>query len=72
MSFLELKVSLSRGKLRTNLYIKSTNCDQYLHYSSGNPEHTRRSIIYSRQLRRATRICSRENDFNGHKSNMKI
>ena len=71
ISFLDLKVSLTKGKLSTDLHIKATDCHQYLHYSSGHPEHTKRSIFYS-QLLRVSRICSWENDFNWHKSNMKI
>ena len=71
ISFLDLKVSLTKGKLSTDLHIKATDCHQYLHYSSGHPEHTKRSIVYS-QLLRVSRICSHENDFNRHKSNMKI
>ena len=71
ISFLDLKVSLTKGKLSTDLHIKATDCHQYLHYSSGHPEHTKQSIVYS-QLLRVSRICSRENDFNRHRSNMKI
>ena len=71
ISFLDLKLSLSKNKLSTDLHIKPADCHQYLHYSSGHPEHTKRSIVYS-QLLRVSRICSRENDFNRHKSNMKI
>ena len=70
ISFLDLKVSLSKNKLSTDLHIKPTDCHQYLHYSSGHPEHTKRSIVYS-QLLCVSRICSRENDFSRHKSNMK-
>ena len=71
ISFLDLKVSLSKNKLSTDLHIKPTDCHQYLHYSSGHPEHTKRSIVYS-QLLVVSWVCSRENDFNRHKSNMKI
>ena len=71
ISFLDLKVSLTKGKLSTDLHIKPTDCHQYLHYSSGHPEHTKRSIVYS-QLLHVSWICSCENDFNRHKSNMKI
>ena len=71
ISFLDLKVSLTKGKLSTDLHIKPTDCHQHLHYSSGHPEHTKRSIVYS-QLLHVSWICSRENDFNRHKSNMKI
>ena len=72
ISFLDLKVSLTKGKLlSTDLYIKPTDRHQYLHYSSGHPEHTKRSVVYC-QLLRVSQICSCENDFNQHKSNMKI
>ena len=71
ISSLDLKVSLTKGKLSTDLHIKPTDCHQYLHYSSGHPEHTKRSIVYS-QLLHVSWICSCENDFNRHKSNMKI
>ena len=41
ISFLDLKISLSKNKLSTDLHKKSTDCNQYLHYSSGHPEHTK-------------------------------
>ena len=37
ISFLDLKVSLSKNKLSTDLHMKPTDCHQYLHYSSGIP-----------------------------------
>ena len=42
-----------------------------VHYASGLPEYTKWSILYS-QLLRVSQICSPENNFNQHKSNMKI
>ena len=71
ISFLDFKVSLSKDKLSTDLHIRPTDFHQYLHYSSGHPEHTKRSIVYS-QLLVVSWVYSRENDFNRHKSNMKI
>ena len=68
--FLDLKVKLIDGKLETDLYMKPTDCHQYLHYSSSHPEHTKHSIIYSQTLR-VNRLCSLEKDFNYHKLNMK-
>ena len=70
ITFLDLKVSLGKNKLSTDLHIKPTDCQQYLHYSSGHPEDTKQSIVYS-QLLRVCQIYSCENDFNQHKSNMK-
>ena len=71
ISFLDLKFSLSKNKLSTDFNIKPTDCHQYLHYSSGHPERRKRSIVHS-QLLRVSWVCSREKDFNQHKSNMKI
>ena len=56
-SFLDLKISLSKDKLSTDLHMKPTDCHQYLHYSFGHPEHTKLSIVYS-QLLRVSRIYS--------------
>ena len=47
ISFLDLKVIASNGKLATSLYSKPAGYYQYLHYKSSHPEHTKRSIIYS-------------------------
>ena len=66
ISFLDLKVSLSKDKLSIDFHIKPTDCHQYLHYSSGHPEHMKRSFVYS-QLLRVSQICSRKIDFNRHK-----
>ena len=71
ISFLDLKVSLSKDKLSADLHIKSKDCHKYSHYSSDHPEHTKRSIVYS-QLLHVSQSCSRENDFNWNKSNMRI
>ena len=45
--FLDLEISLVDGKLETNLYIKPTNSQIYLDYTSNHPEHTKSSIPYS-------------------------
>ena len=68
--FLDLKVSLSNGDLSTDLHIKSTDRQQFLHYISSHPDHTKRSIIYSQALR-ISRICSNKSDFLKHLESMK-
>ena len=68
--FLDLNVMISNGKLSTDLYIKSTDRHQFLHYASSHPDHTKRSIIYSQALR-ISRICSNKSDFLKHLENMK-
>ena len=68
ISFLDLSVSLSNGNLYTDLHIKATDCHQYLEYTSSHPEHTKKSIIYSQTLC-LSRLCSFEQEFEGHKRN---
>ena len=70
ISFLDLQVVSSNGKLITSLYSKPTDCHQYLHYGSSHPEHTKRSIVYSQTLR-IKRVCSQESDFNEHSLKLK-
>ena len=68
ISFLDLKVILSNGKLITSRYSEPTDYHQYLHYGSFHPEHTKRSILYNQALR-IKRACSQESDFNEHTLN---
>ena len=70
ISFLDLKVILSNGKLITSLYSKPTDCHQYLHYGSCHPDYTKKSIVYSQALR-IKRVCSQESDFNEHSLNLR-
>ena len=62
---------MNKDKFSTYFHVTLTDCHQYLHYSSGHPKHTKRSIVYN-QLLRVSRIGSRESDFNGDISSMKI
>ena len=66
ISFLDLKVILSNGKLITSLYSKPTDCHQYFHYRSCHPEHTKTSVVYSSQVLEIKRVCTQESDFNEH------
>ena len=56
-------------KLITSLFLKPTDLHQYLHYLSGHPEYTKRSIIYSQTLR-LKRLYSLEKDFKEKLSEM--
>ena len=60
--FLGLKVKFNQGKISTDLYIKSTDKHQYLHFTSSHPNHTKRSIVY-RQGLLVKRICSEKEEF---------
>ena len=54
----------------TDLFVKSTERNHFLHYTSSHPEHTKRSVIFSQTLR-VSRICSNDSDFVRHLGNMK-
>ena len=70
ISFLDLNVGFCVGKLATDLHVKPTDRQQYLHYTSVHPNHTKGSIIYSQELR-LSRICSHKNDFEKHQEEMR-
>ena len=62
INFSDVNTDLSNGHLMTNIYLKPTDCDQYLDYSLSHPNHIKRSIVYSQSLR-YRRLCSFESDF---------
>ena len=66
VTFLDLIVKLSKGRLTTNLHVKDRDRHHYLHFNSSHPDHTKRSIIYSQ-----AKICNFENDFLRHRDEMK-
>ena len=70
ISFLDLSVSLCNGNLYTDLHIKATDCHQYLEYTSSHPKYTKKFIISSQTLR-LNRLCSFEQEFEGHKRNLR-
>ena len=47
---LDLVIKLTDGKIVTDLYCKSADSHQYLHYDSCHAEHIKRSIIFSQTL----------------------
>ena len=55
--FLDLQVKLLDGKKSTDLFVKSTDRHQFLHYTSSHPEQAKRLIVFSQALR-VSRICS--------------
>lgn len=59
--FLDIRVSRSSGSLKTSLYRKPTDGQQYLHFNSCHPLHTKASIPFA-QVCRFRRICSDPED----------
>jgi hypothetical protein len=62
-TFLDLTVSITNNKIKTDLYRKKTDKVQYLLPNSCHPTHTFKSIPYSLALR-LVRICSDKTDLN--------
>ena len=50
--------------------MKLTDRHKYLHFSSADPNHTKRSVVFSQALR-ISRSCSKESDFEGNKEKMR-
>ena len=61
VTFLDVEVYLEHGNLRTDVHIKPTNKQQYLHNSSCHPPHVKRSLPHSLAVR-GHRICSNDRD----------
>ena len=60
-AFLDVIFEIQQGEFVTDLYYKSTDGHQYLHFDSCHASHTKASIVYS-QVLRMKRICSRRSD----------
>ena len=65
INFLDLVIKLAYCKIVTDLYCKSTDSHQYLHYDSHHTEHIKRSIIFSQTLW-LKRICSQKSDLDSN------
>ena len=68
--FLDLNVSAKNNKVITDLYVKSTDCYQYLHCLSAHPNHTKWSVVFSQTLFISI-LCSYEGNYIKHQANMK-
>lgn len=63
VSFLDINISKDNsGKLRTDLFSKTTDANNYLHYTSAHTTSCKDGILYS-QFLRIKLICSEETDF---------
>ena len=70
VTFFNLIVKLSKGRLNTDLHIKDTHRHQCLHFNCLYSDHTKRTIIYSQALR-LTKLYTFEIDFLRHRNEMK-
>ena len=69
--FLDLKVGIKNCNLTTDLYVKYADRQQYLHYTSAHPYHTKKSVVFSQALR-LSRLGPFEKDFERHLTGMKL
>lgn len=63
--FLDVEIKLKNGFLSTDIHIKPTNKQQYLHFSSCHPNNTKRSLPFSLATR-ANRIISDPEDLDNY------
>ena len=63
INFLDVRVSIIRGKVTTDLYVKPTGRHQYLQSTSCNPHHFKKEIAHRHVLRR-NRIFPDPKSFN--------
>ena len=57
LEFLDLRIKIVGGRLETEIYVKPTNLQLFLDYTSNHPQHCKDSIVYSQALRVVER-CS--------------
>ena len=62
VNFLDVKVGIENGSIRTSLFNKPTDAHLYLNCLSDHPEHVIRNIPKG-QFIRIRRICSEQNDY---------
>ena len=68
--FLDVRLLVSEGKLETDRFVKPTNPQLYLHYSSNHPKSVFKAIIYGQALT-VKLICSKEEFVRQHVKNLK-
>ena len=62
VDFLDVRVSLKEGVLKTDVYTKPTDSKAYLHFSSDHPSYMKKAIPTGLAMR-AKRICSSDPNF---------
>ena len=70
IEFLDVRTSLVKGYLKTDLSTKDTDKHQYLHISSNHPKPVKEAIRYGLGLR-VKRICSDQSDYQKRKHDLK-
>ena len=69
-SFLDLRIKIVDGSLETEIFVKPTNLQLFLDYTSNHPQHCKDSIVYSQALRVVER-CSQPDSAVPHLETLK-
>ena len=70
LEFLDLKIMIRNGRLETELYVKPTNLQLFLDYTSNHPTHCKDAIVYCQALRVVER-CSELGSAQPHLENLR-
>ena len=70
VEFLDLIISVEKGRLETNLFIKPSNQQLYLDFNSNHPDPCKEGVVYGQSLRVIER-CSKQQDTEVHLENLK-
>ena len=57
LEFLDLRIMIINGRLETEIFVKPTNLQIFLDYTSNHPTHCKDAIVYSQALR-VVELCS--------------
>ena len=70
LEFLDVRVQMENGYIKTDLFQKPTDSKNYLHYDSNHPRHTKKAVPFGLGVR-MRRICTREEDYARHRRELK-
>ena len=70
LELLDLKIKIVNGRLETEIFVKPTNLQLFLDYTSNHPKHCKDSTVYSQALRVVER-CSESDSAVPHLESLK-
>ena len=70
LEFLDLRIMIVNGRLETEIFVKPTNLQLFLDYTSNHPQHCKDAIVYSQALRVIER-CSQPDSAGPHLESLK-
>ena len=70
IKFLNVEILITQDGIETNMYVKPTNPQLYLHYTSAHPQHVFKAIVYGQALN-VKMICSKNEFVQRHLENLR-